>query len=83
MIMLYLQKTANHLSWFIGERYKKMSGSESVKKPAKPAAKRERGKQEPVWTSGLKRLYDSVVDEPLPDSFKELLAKLDIEDSKR
>ncbi|MXO65045.1 NepR family anti-sigma factor [Altericroceibacterium endophyticum] len=29
------------------------------------------------WTSGLKDLYDSVVDEPLPDSFKDLLAKLD------
>lgn len=33
--------------------------------------------QEPEWASGLKRLYDSVVDEPLPDSFKNLLSKLD------
>ncbi|QZP08145.1 NepR family anti-sigma factor [Caenibius sp. WL] len=31
----------------------------------------------PDWASGLRRLYDSVVEEPLPDSFKDLLAKLD------
>ncbi|WP_284126572.1 NepR family anti-sigma factor [Parerythrobacter aestuarii] len=31
----------------------------------------------PEWADGLRQLYDSVVDEPLPDSFKELLAKLD------
>lgn len=32
---------------------------------------------DPEWTSSLKRLYDSVVDEPLPDSFNDLLSKLD------
>ncbi|VVS99082.1 NepR family anti-sigma factor [Erythrobacter sp. EC-HK427] len=32
---------------------------------------------EPQWTAGLKRLYDSVVEEPLPDSFRDLLSKLD------
>ena len=32
---------------------------------------------EPEWANGLKQLYDSVVDEPLPDSFRDLLAKLD------
>ena len=31
----------------------------------------------PDWADGLKKLYDSVVDEPLPDNFKDLLAKLD------
>ncbi len=31
----------------------------------------------PDWADGLKDLYDSVVDEPLPDSFKDLLDKLD------
>lgn len=31
----------------------------------------------PEWADGLKQLYDSVVDEPLPDSFKDLLSKLD------
>lgn len=29
------------------------------------------------FTQGLKRLYDSVVDEPLPDNLIKLLAKLD------
>lgn len=31
----------------------------------------------PDWASGLKKLYNSVVDEPLPDSFTNLLAQLD------
>lgn len=35
------------------------------------------GPQAPDWKDGLKKLYDSVVEEPLPDSFKELLSKLD------
>lgn len=34
-------------------------------------------KRSPDWTSGLKQLYDQVVDEPLPDSFKDLLSRLD------
>ena len=37
---------------------------------------------EPDWADGLKRLYDSVLDEPLPPSFEELLAKLDETGSK-
>ena len=39
-------------------------------------------KQDPQWTSGLRRIYDSVLEEPLPDSFKDLLSKLD-DDGKR
>lgn len=31
----------------------------------------------PAWSDGLKRIYDSVVEEPLPDSFKDLLSQLD------
>ncbi|KHL24378.1 hypothetical protein PK98_09900 [Croceibacterium mercuriale] len=31
----------------------------------------------PEWATGLKRLYDQVVDEPIPDSFMDLLSKLD------
>ena len=31
----------------------------------------------PEWATGLRQLYDSVVDEPLPDTFKDLLSKLD------
>ena len=31
----------------------------------------------PQWTNSLRSMYDSVVDEPIPDSFKDLLAQLD------
>ena len=31
----------------------------------------------PAWAEGLKQLYDSVVDEPLPDAFKDLLDAFD------
>ena len=34
----------------------------------------------PDWASGLRRLYDSVLEEPLPDSFAQLLDKLDEKD---
>lgn len=50
------------------------------KKKMKPMAKqrpqRGRGK-DPEWANGLRRLYDSVVEEPLPDSFAKLLDQLD------
>ena len=36
--------------------------------------------RDPEWAAGLKRLYDSVVEEPLPDAFAELLKKLDAAD---
>ncbi len=31
----------------------------------------------PDWAQGLRQLYDSVVEEPLPDTFRELLSRLD------
>jgi hypothetical protein len=34
----------------------------------------------PGWTRGLRQLYDQVVEEELPDSFQDLLSRLD-EDS--
>lgn len=34
----------------------------------------------PGWTNGLRQLYDQVVDEELPDSFRDLLARLDDQD---
>ncbi|OBV09975.1 NepR family anti-sigma factor [Erythrobacter dokdonensis] len=37
----------------------------------------------PEWADGLKQLYDSVVEEDLPDSFKDLLARLDEIEPKR
>jgi hypothetical protein len=51
---------------------------EKPKRAAKPAAvARGKTRKEPDWADGLRQLYDSVVDEPLPDSFKDLLSKLD------
>lgn len=35
---------------------------------------------EPGWADGLRRLYNSVVDEPLPVSFDDILKKLDESD---
>lgn len=35
------------------------------------------GGEGPEWTQGLRHLYNSVVEEPLPDNFKDLLAQLD------
>jgi hypothetical protein len=34
-------------------------------------------RKNPDWTNGLRQLYDAVVDEPLPDQFRDLLAQLD------
>lgn len=31
----------------------------------------------PEWATGLRQLYDAVVDEPLPPAFKDLLSQLD------
>lgn len=40
----------------------------------RPVAGRQKS---PDWAASLRRLYDSVVEEPLPDSFADLLDKLD------
>lgn len=58
-----------------------MAGAETEKKPVKQSA--IGGQGGPDWASGLKQLYNSVVDEPLPDSFKHLLAQLDEEEGKK
>lgn len=39
------------------------------------------GAQNPDWTTGLRQLYNSVVEEPLPDSFAKLLEQLDSADN--
>lgn len=53
----------------------------TVDKPSKDTKKAAEGApsqdEQPGWADGLRKLYDSVVDEPLPDSFKDLLAQLD------
>lgn len=33
--------------------------------------------KKPDWAKGLRQLYDSVVEEPLPDAFADLIAQLD------
>ncbi|MFO6446140.1 NepR family anti-sigma factor [Erythrobacter sp. NE805] len=37
----------------------------------------------PEWADGLKQLYDSVVEEDLPDTFRDLLDRLDAIPTKR
>lgn len=53
-----------------------MSTEEGMNNIGPNRSSRDRQKS-PDWASGLRRLYDSVVEEPLPDSFAELLDKLD------
>jgi hypothetical protein len=55
------------------------AGSKGPKKPPGRDSGSGNG-GEPGWANGLRRLYNSIVDEPLPDSFDELLKKLDRED---
>jgi ABC-type uncharacterized transport system YnjBCD substrate-binding protein len=50
----------------------------SEEQPKKGADKD--GKEKPDWANGLRQLYDSVVEEPLPDSFTDLLSQLDTKD---
>jgi hypothetical protein len=49
--------------------------------PGQNLSDQRRAPPQPEWASGLKRLYNSVVEEPLPDSFADLIAKLDANDS--
>ena len=44
---------------------------------AKISASDKKDVTDAEWANGLRQLYDSVVDEELPDSFKDLLSKLD------
>lgn len=50
-------------------------GPKSTPGQVPPATRR--GNLRPEWTDGLRKLYDSVVEEPLPDSFRDLLDRLD------
>lgn len=54
-----------------------MSARSSDQGHRKITGSKSKGKAKPAWANGLKQLYDSVVDEPLPDSFKDLLSQLD------
>jgi hypothetical protein len=57
-----------------------MAGAGRTGRPVR-GKKRITGQRGPDWASGLKQLYDSVIEEPIPDAFKDLLSKLD--DGKR
>ena len=50
---------------------------EKAKRPMRPARDRGGKRPRPEWADGLRQLYDSVVNEPLPDSFADLISKLD------
>ena len=54
----------------------RMTGAERKGRPLK-GKKHTQARRGPEWASGLKQLYDSVIEEPLPDAFKDLLSKLD------
>jgi hypothetical protein len=53
-----------------------MAGADRTVKPVK-GKRQDTRKRGPDWASGLKQLYDSVIEEPLPDAFRDLLSKLD------
>lgn len=56
----------------------RMSNEKKPMKTTTGARARTGGKaRSPEWATGLRRLYDSVVEEPLPDSFAQLLDQLD------
>lgn len=42
-----------------------------------PSPRGRRRSADPAWAPELRALYQSVVDEPLPDALAELLARLD------
>lgn len=55
-----------------------MTSNQDMKTIGEGPPRRVAGKQgQPDWASGLRRLYDQVVEEPLPDSFAKLLEDLD------
>lgn len=51
-----------------------MSSKPDMRKAARRAPQTE---HKPVWAEGLKRMYDSVVGEDVPDEIANLLRKLD------
>lgn len=59
----------------------KKDQSDDPKNGSPPPAGKDGPGRRPEWAVGLRQLYDSVVEEPLPDSFSDLLKKLDGEDS--
>lgn len=46
-------------------------------RPRPPQTGKARKGARQGWAEGLRKMYDDVVSEPLPDSFSDLLKKLD------
>ena len=77
--------TSDRMTKAIGTDYRggrdtsSMAGAGKTGDPLK-GKKRNTKERGPEWATGLKQLYDSVIEEPIPDAFKDLLSKLDDED---
>ena len=54
-----------------------MAADKNPQKGAPGSGKQSAADNPPDWADGLKQLYDAVVEEPLSDSFKDLLAQFD------
>lgn len=50
---------------------------DSERRRGQSSKTRSSNSKEPGWADGLRQLYNSVLHEPLPDSFEDLLQKLD------
>ena len=68
--------TAISRDYMGGREASGMAGADKTGRPMK-AKRSTAGQRGPDWASGLKQLYDSVIEEPIPDTFKDLLSKLD------
>ncbi|HCH94757.1 MAG TPA: hypothetical protein DFK13_07910 [Erythrobacter sp.] len=60
--------------------YEKGSSLQAMSSDTPNTPQRAPAGGDPDWANGLRQLYDSVVEEPLPDSFQDLLDKLDVKD---
>ncbi len=56
---------------------KDMQASQAALSPHDGDAANRQSRQQPGWARGLRQLYNSVLDEPLPDQFTDLLKQLD------
>ena len=54
---------------------------DAADKPQRGRKQNPQSQTPPGWASGLRQLYDGVVEEPLPDSFRNLLSKMDEDDN--
>lgn len=61
----------------------KSAGGRNTGRPEETGGRAGDSAAQPDWSHGLRQLYDSVVDEDLPDSFKALLDKLDETDPEK